>query len=168
MMSSLHGSTGRWRRRVVRREEDSRRGDPHLVLRSRGRGRGDQHASRRGWVAECPLQTLVLSPAPPTPRVLSPCSPLILPPCGAPAASWPGTSAVAVVAPSNQRCGRLGGRADAGSHGRPQLRVLDAVAGAGQEPLGQVFETGHVLLITVRVVIQHYLLSTRVVTYVER
>jgi hypothetical protein len=42
------------------------------------------------------------------------------------------------------------------------------VAGAGQEPLGQVFETGYVLLITVRVVIQHYLLSTRVVTYVER
>ena len=63
MMSSLHGSTGRWRRRVVRREEDSRRGDPHLVLRSRGRGRGDQHASRRGWAAECPLLTLVLSPA---------------------------------------------------------------------------------------------------------
>lgn len=63
MMSSLHGSTGRWRRRVVRHEEGSRRGDPHLVLRSRGRGRGDQHASRRGWATECPLLTLVLSPA---------------------------------------------------------------------------------------------------------
>ena len=133
MMSSLHGSTGRWRRRVGRREGGLRRKAPHLVLRSRGRGRGDQHASRRGWAAEYPLLTLVLSPA----AAAATSSLALLP--AYPTAVWRtrrglagrGTSAVAGVAPSNQRCGRLGGRADAGSYGRPQLRVLGAVAGAG-------------------------------------
>jgi hypothetical protein len=61
------------------------------------------------------------------------------------------------------------GRSVGGSQEQPRLvgvpiRVVVGV----QEPLGQVFETGYVLLITVKGVIQHYLLSTRVVTHVER
>ena len=65
-----------------------RRGDAHSVLRGRGRGRGDQRVGRwRGLDNVPPCWPWLYPRWSPTPRVLSPCCPLIRLPCGVPAAS---------------------------------------------------------------------------------